>query len=67
MEAGVMPGTAHSVVDNESVRQRPAIVGAVSADGEHVRAATHEQHSVLSHVAGELAALGQFGESDALR
>ena len=62
-----MPRTAHRVVDNEPLRERAAIVGAVRADGEHVGAATHEQHRLLSDMADELAAVRQFGESNSLR
>lgn len=62
-----MPRTAHRVVDNEPIRQRAAVMGAVSADGEHVCAATHEQHWLLSHVADQLAAVRQFGDGNALR
>jgi hypothetical protein len=42
-------------------------MGAVSADREHVSAATHEQHRLLPHVADQLAAVRQFGVSNSLR
>ena len=62
-----MPGTAHRVVDDEPFRERAAVVRAMSADGEHVRAATHEQDSLLSHMADQLAAVRQFGGRDSER
>ena len=62
-----MPRASHRAVDDEPISQRPAIVGAVSADREHVGPAPHEQHSLLRHMADQLAAVGQFGESNALR
>ena len=62
-----MPGTAHRVVDNEPVRERAAIVGAMGADREHVGAAAHQQHRLVADVADELAAIGEFGERNSLR
>ena len=59
-----MPRTAYGLIDNEPIRQRTAIVRAVSADGEHVRAAAHQQHRLLSHVADQLAAVRQFSGRD---
>ena len=61
IEAGVMPGTSHRIVDNEALRERTIVVGALSADGENVSAAAHEQNRVLSDMADELAAVRQFG------
>ena len=49
-----MPGTSHRIVDNEPLRERTVVVGALSADREHVSAAAHEQNRVLSDMADEL-------------
>src|SRR5277367_6093146 len=62
-----MPRAAHRVVDDEPVRQRTAIVRTVSADREYLCAATDEKHGFLPHIADQFAAIGQFGESNALR
>ena len=62
-----MPGTAHRAVDNEPLRERAVIVGALRADGEHVGAATHEQHWLFLHMANELAAIWQFSGGDSER
>ena len=61
IEAGVMPGTSHRIVDNEALRERTIVVGALSADRENVSAAAHEQNRVLSDMADQLAAVWQFG------
>ena len=53
-----MPGTTHSVVDNEPVRQGAAIVGAMGADSEHVRPSAHQQHRLIPHAASEFLAIG---------
>jgi hypothetical protein len=62
-----MPGTTHRVIDNEPVRQGPAIVGAMGADGEHLRPSAHHQHRLIPHVASEFRAIGEPGERDPLR
>ncbi len=67
IEAGVVPRASHPSVDDEAVRQRSAIVGAVSADREHVGPAAHEQDCLLSRMTDQLAAVGQFGEGNPLR
>jgi hypothetical protein len=43
------------------------IVGAVSANSEHVGAEAREQDRLVPHVAGELRAIGELGESNSLR
>ena len=67
IEAGVMPWTPNRVADNEPLRQRAVIVGALSADSEHVCAAAHKQHRFISHVADQLAAIRKFGGGDSER
>ena len=67
IEAGVMPGTAHRIIDNEALRERAVIVGAQGADRENISAATHEQNRVLSDMAGELGAVGQFAGGNSQR
>jgi hypothetical protein len=62
-----MPWTAHRIVDDESIHERAAVVGAVSADGEYLRAAAREQHRLFSDVTDKLAAVRQFGGGDASR
>jgi hypothetical protein len=63
----VMPRAPHRIVDNEALRERTIVVGALSADRENVSAAAHKQNRVLSDMADELAAVWQFGESNSLR
>ena len=67
LEAGVMQRTAHRVPLDEPVGERTAVVGAGRTDRENVSVAAHEQNRVLSDMAGELAAVWQFGESNSLR
>jgi hypothetical protein len=67
IEAGVMPGTAHGIVDNEALRERTVVVGALGADGEKVSAATHEQNRILSDMAGQLGSVRQFARGNSQR
>jgi hypothetical protein len=67
IEAGVVPRASHRAIDDEPISQRPAIVGAVSADGEHVGPTAHEQDRLLSNMADELASVGQLGRGDPQR
>jgi hypothetical protein len=67
IEAGVMPRTSHRIVDNEALRERTIVVGALSADRENVSATAHEQNRVLSDMAGELGAVWQFVSGNSQR
>jgi hypothetical protein len=67
IETGVMPGTSHRIVDNEALRERTIVVGALSADRENVSAAAHEQNRVLSDMADELGAVWQFAGGNSQR
>ena len=62
-----MPGTTDGAIDNEPVGQGAVIVGAVSADSEHVGAEARQQHRLARRVADELRAVGELGESNSLR
>ncbi len=61
IEAGVMPGTSHRIIDDEPFGERAVIVRALSADGEDLRPTAYEQHRLFSDMAGELGAVRQFG------
>ncbi len=67
VEAGVVPGTAHRVVDDEPLGERPVIVCAKGADREDFGAAAHEQHRLLADMAEKLAAVIELGAGDSLR
>ena len=56
-EAGVVPGAAHRVADDSPSAERTAVVRARGADGEDLLAAPRQQHRLLSHLAGQHAAL----------
>ena len=55
-----MPRAPNGIVDNEALRERTVVVGALSADGEHVSAAAHEQNRILSDMADKLGAVWEF-------
>jgi hypothetical protein len=50
-EAGMMPGTADRIADNESLSQRTAIVGAGGSDRQQVATAPHEQSRRIADMA----------------
>ena len=56
-----MPGASYRIVDNQALRERTTVVGALSADGENVSATAYEQNRLLSDMADELGAVRQFG------
>ncbi len=43
-EAGMMKWASDLIADNQPLSKRPPIVGAMSADGDELRAAAHQQH-----------------------
>jgi hypothetical protein len=59
-EAGVMPRTAHRVIDEETFRERPAIMRTGGADREDLIAPAGEQHGLLADVSQEHSAIGKF-------
>ena len=65
-EAGVVPGTAHRIADNEAVGERTVVVAAVSRRREDLLADAYQQHLVLADMTGQHAAVGEFCEGDAL-
>jgi hypothetical protein len=58
-EAGVMPRTAHRVIDEETFRERPAIVRTGGADRENLIAPAGEQHGLLADVSHQHSAIGK--------
>jgi hypothetical protein len=66
-EARMMPRASHGVVDQQAVRERPAIVRASRADGAEFVAAAREQDGLFTHVSAEHGSLGKAIERDALR
>ena len=62
VEARVMPGTAHRVVDNEPFDKGTVIVGAKGADREDVGSPTRQQHRLVADMAKQLAVISEFGE-----
>jgi hypothetical protein len=67
IKAGVMPGTSHRIVDNEALRERTIVMGALSADGEQASAAAHKQNRVLSDMAEQLGSVRQFARGNSQR
>ena len=60
-EAGVMPGAAHRVADQQPFGERAVIVAAVRADGEDLAAAARQQHLLVADMADQHAAVGELG------
>src|ERR1700677_4199607 len=67
VETGMMPGTAHGVVDHEPVNKRRVIVRAQGPDREYLCSAAHQQNLLAAGVADHLAAVGKLGERYPLR
>jgi hypothetical protein len=65
VETGVVPRTAHSIANHEAIHERAMVMRALRAHRKHFRAATHEQHFLVSDVAGELAPFGKLRGRDA--
>jgi hypothetical protein len=55
-----MPRTAHRIIDDETFRERPAIVRTGGADRENLVARAGEQHGLLADVSQEHSAIGKF-------
>jgi hypothetical protein len=58
-EAGVMPRTAYRVIDEETFRERAAIMRAGGADRENFIAPAGEQHGLLADVSQQHLAIGK--------
>lgn len=66
-EAGVMPGAAHGVFDNEAFAQRSAVMGAGGADGEEFFAASGQKHRLVADMANHRRAIGKLREFNSFR
>src|SRR5262249_47713572 len=66
-EAGVVPRTAHRVVNQEPLRERSAIVGTGGADRENLTATAGEQHGLLTDMSQQHVAVGERVDRDSLR
>ena len=54
-EAGVVPGTANRLVDDQALRQRAVVVAAKCIDRDHVRSELHQQHGIVPDMTQQLA------------
>src|ERR1700686_4582242 len=63
----MMPGTANSTVDQESLNERPVIVRAMRPDRKHLQPAAHQQHLLITRIADQLAAVGKLIKKNTLR
>jgi len=66
-EAGMVPGAAHGIADDQPLGERAAIVGAGRADGKKLAAAAREQHRLLPDMPAEHASVGNVVQRNALR
>ena len=67
VKTGMMPGASYCVIDDQPLRERATVVGALRADGEDLSATAYEQNRLLSDMTEELGAVRQFGGGDAER
>jgi hypothetical protein len=58
----MMPGATNTVVDNQAVDQRSAIVRTGGGDGKYLCSTTHEKHGVAVFVTNQLASIGKVVE-----
>ena len=66
IETGVMPRTADTLVNHQSLRQWPMIMAAMRVDREDVRSRAHQQNVFTADMAEQVFA-GKFGEAYAQR
>jgi hypothetical protein len=62
-----MPGTPHSVLNHESLRQRSAVVGTGGADREHLITSAGKQHGFFADVTCKHTSIGEVIDCDAAR
>ena len=65
-EAGMMPGTAHRVADQQPFRERAAVVRTGCADRKHLAAGSGQDHRILPNVAEQHGAIGEQRGIDTL-
>jgi hypothetical protein len=66
-EAGMMPGAAHRLTNEQAFRQRAPVVRAGRPNGEHRPAAPGEQHIFAADVPGQHLPFRQFGRGNPKR
>ncbi len=66
-ETGMMPGASHGIADEETLRERPPVMGARRTDGEDLIAPTSEKHRLGADMPGDHAAVSKVGTRNALR
>ena len=62
-----MPRTPHGVVNEDALRQRPAVMRTGRADREELAAAACDQNGLVADMAGQHAAVRQLVDRDAQR
>jgi hypothetical protein len=67
VKTGVVPGTAHRLINDKPVEERPVVVGAVSPDCKNVGPLAHNEHLLVPDVADQLAPVGELSEGNSLR
>src|SRR5262245_12020831 len=62
-----MPRAANSVADDQSFRQRAAVVRAVGADGKQLTTSADQHHVLVAHMAEQHPPILQPGRGNTLR
>ena len=62
----MVPGTAHSVADQQALGEWPAVVGTRRGDGQHIATAPHQQDRFVSDVPDHHFAIRQPIQRDTL-
>jgi hypothetical protein len=66
-EAGMVPGTAHDIANDQSLSERAAVVRAGRANREQFIAATRQQHGLLAHMPAHHGAVAKISERNPAR
>ena len=62
-----MPGTAHSVVNDESIGQCRVIMRAMCPDRKQLRSTTHKENLLVPGITNKLTTIGKFIQLNSLR
>jgi hypothetical protein len=60
----MVPGAAHSIADQQTLGQRPAVMGAGCADRQQVGTTPHQQDRFVSNVPDQHLAICQPNQRD---
>jgi hypothetical protein len=62
-----MPRAANSSVDNDTARQRTAVMCALGIDGKYIVSLANQKHIIPADTADDPSAIGEFGKRNTFR